>query len=229
MVGTKKAWPQKTSFRYVESQDLSHAEDEVTFYEEALALKRQPGVAGRASGMSGMSGMGNDSEMMGHQWISYIYDPRWVIRNSWGLIFWHGSCIRVLFWWPDDVWCGNQLGHLTSIFFTLEVESTLSGPLFRCSISISWRTRWHFPLAHGRSWALAQLHLRICWCLDQHRGRQLVNGGRLNKNISHGYHVLTEQSPTQASVFGSLLLTGDQCWGEEDGAASDAKSALRLL
>lgn len=83
--------------------------------------------------------------------------------------------------------------------------------------------------AHGRSWALAQLHLRICWCLDQHRGRQLVNGGRLNKNISHGYHVLTEQSPTQASVFGSLLLTGDQCWGEEDGAASDAKSALRLL
>lgn len=58
MVGSL-AWPQKTSFRYVESQDLSHAEDEVTFYEEALALKRQPGVAGRASGM------GNDSEMMG--------------------------------------------------------------------------------------------------------------------------------------------------------------------
>lgn len=83
-------------------------------------------------------------------------------------------------------------------------------------------------IAHGRSWALAQLHLRICWCLDQHRGR-LVNGGRLHKNISHGYHVLTEQSPTQASVVGSLLLTGDQCWGEEDGAASDAKSALRLL
>ena len=54
----------------------------MTFYEEALALKRQPGVAGRASGMSGMSGMGNDSEMVGHQWISYIYDPRCVIRNS---------------------------------------------------------------------------------------------------------------------------------------------------
>lgn len=31
---------------YFIGKDLSHAEDEVTFYEEALALKRQPGVAG---------------------------------------------------------------------------------------------------------------------------------------------------------------------------------------
>lgn len=48
----------------------------MTFYEEALALKRQPGVAGRASWM------GNDSEMMGHHIFIYIYiyDPRWVIR-----------------------------------------------------------------------------------------------------------------------------------------------------
>lgn len=36
----------RSSYVNLRLQDLSHAEDEVTFYEEALALKRQPGVAG---------------------------------------------------------------------------------------------------------------------------------------------------------------------------------------
>eukprot|EP00438_Fugacium_kawagutii_P009837 Skav202170 [mRNA] locus=scaffold482:9512:22783:+ [translate_table: standard] len=39
-------WHQEGQRSLADPQDLSHAEDEVTFYEEALALKRQPGVAG---------------------------------------------------------------------------------------------------------------------------------------------------------------------------------------
>ena len=57
MVGKKLSPNGRFIVAFSRCQDLSHAEDEVTFYEEALALKRQAGVAGRA-------GSGHDSEMM---------------------------------------------------------------------------------------------------------------------------------------------------------------------
>ena len=61
VVGKKLSPNGRVIVAFSRCQDLSHAEDEVTFYEEALALKRQAGVAGRA-------GSGHDSEMMRESW-----------------------------------------------------------------------------------------------------------------------------------------------------------------